>query len=147
MLFCRGTILLASLPDASVGKTIYLATIPAREDSQWVSNIHGTAIPPHSAATSRYRPRVTLCKGLLLYGGPQRPIYLEYQICPSRHTIWYSSNWNGSLPSPVSASFSLVDACQRPPCIQCNGSYILQGCITFIEPVRHTLKMVKMHTV
>ena len=32
--------------DTSVGKTIHLATVPATEDLQWVSNIHGTAITP-----------------------------------------------------------------------------------------------------
>ena len=34
--------------------------------------------------------------GVAPAGGVQRSISLEYQICPSRHTIWFSSSGNGS---------------------------------------------------
>ena len=61
-----------------------------------------------------------------------------------------NNKWEGKpdyLPPRLIFLGWCLPLCQRPLCIRCNGSYILQGCITFIEPVRHTLKMVKMHTV
>ena len=46
--------------------------------------------PPHTA-----RGGHTLQGGCASVHGVQRPISLEYQICPPATTIWYSSNWNG----------------------------------------------------
>ena len=46
---------------------------------------------PHGPATEEY----TSAERYSSAGGPQGFISLEYQICPSRPTIWYSSNWIG----------------------------------------------------
>ena len=50
----------------------------------------------------------------------------------------FCSSFTGRRPH-----FSSIGACQRR---SSNASCILHYCITFIEPVIHTLKMLKMHT-
>ena len=47
--------------------------------------------PPPPTAHRGYPPSA---EGVASVHGGQRPISLEYQICPPATTIWYSSNWN-----------------------------------------------------